>query len=134
MGSTGDPQTEGDDGNGLVPDLSPSARREDYTWDSLSPEEKSALEKYGREEIEDLHRIEDFRRKRQKRVQRRDYADRIFNLMVWWLLGIGLVLFLQAMSDEFHLTENVVLALIGGTTANVLGIFYYVAKFLFRPR
>jgi len=54
--------------------------------------------------------------------------------MVWWLLGIGLVVFLQAMSDEFHLTENVVLALIGGTTANVLGIFYYVAKFLFRPR
>lgn len=116
----------------MVPDLSPSARREDYEWDKLSDAEKNALDNYGREEVEELHRIEDFRRKRQRRVQRRDYAERIFSLMVWWLLGIGGILLLQALSNEFYLSENVLLALIGGTTANVLGIFYYVAKFLFR--
>ncbi len=130
MGSSEDPSVHG--GEKLVPDLSPSARREDYEWDKLSDAEKNALDNYGREEVEELHRIEDFRRKRQRRVQRRDYAERIFSLMVWWLLGIGGILLLQALSNEFYLSENVLLALIGGTTANVLGIFYYVAKFLFR--
>ncbi len=130
MGSSEDLSVH--DGEKLVPDLSPSARHEDYEWDKLSDAEKNALDNYGREEFEELHRIEDFRRKRQRRVQRRDYAERIFSLMVWWLLGIGGILLLQALSNEFYLSENVLLALIGGTTANVLGIFYYVAKFLFR--
>ena len=130
MGSSENPPFLGR--RGAVPNLSPSARREDHAWDELSEPEKHALNNYGREEVEELHRFEDFRRKRQRRVQRRDYAERIFDLMVWWLLGIGGILLLQALSSKFHLSENVLLGLIGGTTANVLGIFYYVAKFLFR--
>lgn len=114
-----------------VPDLSDQARKEDYRWDKLSGYTKSALEDYSRTEIEKLQHWEEYQSKRQKRQQRKEYADRIYQLIVWWLMGIGGVLLLQGLSGEFHLGENVLLALIGGTTANIVGIFYVVVRFLF---
>lgn len=71
---------------------------------------------------------------------RRRYADSIWYLVVCWLVGIAIIL---AVDGIFHvccsttgapkefLSEKVILALIGGTTASVLALFTIVAKFLF---
>ena len=63
---------------------------------------------------------------------RKTYANKIFNLVVGWLVGMGVVLLLSGFRClGFDLDTKVLLALIGGTTLNVLGIFTIVANFLF---
>lgn len=80
---------------------------------------------------------------------RRVYARQIFALIIAWLSAIFLVLLLQGFSSKtatlflfhslgsqwkmgsFQLSEPVLLALIGGTTASVLGLFAIVAKYFF---
>ncbi len=63
---------------------------------------------------------------------RKDYASKIFKLVVWWLIGLGVVVLLSGWKIEgFALDRAVLLALIGGTTLNVLGIFTIVTNFLF---
>jgi hypothetical protein len=64
---------------------------------------------------------------------RREYAGKIHRMALGWLVGVGVVLLLAGWSawTHFVLGEKVLLALIGGTTVNVLGIFAIVANFLF---
>ena len=63
------------------------------------------------------------------------YASRIFVLIVFWLLSILLILVFQAFEFwTFQLSDNVVLGLIGGTTASVLALFTIVAKYFFPER
>lgn len=63
---------------------------------------------------------------------RKDYASKIFQLVVWWLVGLGVVVLMAGWEFEgFALDKTVLLALIGGTTLNVLGIFTIVTRFLF---
>ncbi|GKS99216.1 hypothetical protein AVKW3434_07530 [Acidovorax sp. SUPP3434] len=63
---------------------------------------------------------------------RKKYASKIFLLVVWWLIGLGVVVLLSGWKIcGFALEKAVLLALIGGTTLNVLGIFTIVTNFLF---
>lgn len=64
---------------------------------------------------------------------RRGYANKIFFLVVAWLSAMGLIVLLVGWSQytKFNLERNIILALVGGTTLNVLGIFTIVANFLF---
>jgi len=63
---------------------------------------------------------------------REKYANRAFVLCVSWLVAILLVLCFQAFHWlGFTLSEAIILALIGGTTVNVVGLFYFVMKGLF---
>jgi hypothetical protein len=80
---------------------------------------------------------------------RRVYARQIFTLIIGWLSAILLVLLLHGFSSKpaplflfhglgsqwkigsFQLSDSVLLALIGGTTASVLGLFAIVAKYFF---
>ncbi|UVE66936.1 hypothetical protein L2Y90_07440 [Burkholderia pyrrocinia] len=63
---------------------------------------------------------------------RTTYADKIYGLVVRWLICIAVLLLLQGFHIfSFSLPEKVLLALIGGTTLNVIGIFTIVANFLF---
>ncbi|KGV13385.1 hypothetical protein [Burkholderia pseudomallei] len=63
---------------------------------------------------------------------RTEYAQKIYRLVVRWLVGIAILLLLQGFHlGSFSLPEKVLLALIGGTTLNVIGIFTIVANFLF---
>src|SRR5438445_13447417 len=53
---------------------------------------------------------------------RRSYARRIYRLIVWWLVAVFLLLLIQGFlrpKGVFQLSDSVILALIGGTTANV---------------
>ena len=68
--------------------------------------------------------------------QRRIYAKRLFCLICVWLVAVGLLLVANMFpwpmwGIEWGLSDPVLLALIGGTTANVLGLFYIVLKYLF---
>jgi hypothetical protein len=64
------------------------------------------------------------------------YAGRIFWLVVAWLSGTFALLLLQGFlgpNHWFNLDDAVLIAAIGGTTINVIGIFIVVARYLF-PR
>lgn len=60
---------------------------------------------------------------------RKRYSNKIFTLVSFWLVAILLIVALNSLC--FHLTDTVILALIGGTTINVLGLFLVVANYLF---
>lgn len=60
--------------------------------------------------------------------ERKKYADRIYNLVCCWLIGIGVIIFYQGLWPEwkiFHLSDKVVITLIGGTTVKYPRNFCY---------
>jgi hypothetical protein len=85
---------------------------------------------------------------------REKYANRIYALIVGWLIAILIILLLQGFlvkrqitlnfplighrifrtAIHFELSAAVLLALIGGTTASVLGLFVIVANYFFPKR
>ncbi len=79
----------------------------------------------------DLHRVEIESRK-QDIGERKRYAKAVFLLICTWLLALFLVLGLQGFkTGGFSLSDSVLLALVGGTTVNVIGIFIVVVSYLF---
>ena len=67
---------------------------------------------------------------RQDMEERKRYAGKIFGLVAVWLVFIAIVMISVGLSF-LKFSENVVLALIGSTTLNVLVLFYIVANYLF---
>ena len=71
----------------------------------------------------------------QDQDERKNYAKKIYLLIVFWLFGVGLIIVLDATLSPhgyFLMSESVQIALIGGTTANVLGLFIVVVNYLFK--
>jgi hypothetical protein len=72
--------------------------------------------------------------------ERKKYARHFFVLACCWLAAITVVILLQGFGSfwfgqmPFKLTDPVLLAVIGSTTVNVLGILYVVANYLFPKR
>jgi amino acid permease len=70
--------------------------------------------------------------------ERKKYAQLFFYLSCAWLVAIVVIIMLQGFGafwkTPFKLSDSIVLAMIGSTTANVLGILYIVAKYLFPNR
>jgi hypothetical protein len=70
-------------------------------------------------------------------AERKKYAKLFFRLSCAWLVAITVILMLQGFGSlsfwkaPFNLPDSIVLAMIGSTTVNVLGILYIVAKYLF---
>lgn len=63
---------------------------------------------------------------------RGNWGDRIFWLVVGWLLSVVAIVALQGFTVRgFHLDNSVVIAFICTTTVNVLSLGYIVAKYLF---
>ncbi len=82
-------------------------------------------------------RLEDGREllkgRRQDRRERKRYAERIFRLVCCWLgAAMGLVLFCGL--HILELADQLLVTLVGGTTASVVAIFVVVAKYLFPAR
>ena len=73
---------------------------------------------------------------RQDRNERKKYALCIFVLICAWVLSISLLIGLAGFGTLIHfvLPTGVLLAAIGSTTVNVLGLFYIVAHYLFPAR
>lgn len=65
--------------------------------------------------------------------QRKEFGNKIYWLIVFWVIGILVLLSCQGVGVfDFNLSDKVLITLIGGTTLNVLGIFVIVAKYFFR--
>ena len=67
----------------------------------------------------------------QDREQRKDFADRIFSFVCNYMIFVCIVLFLKAITPQFYLSDNVIITLLGTTTANVIGILIIVVNSLF---
>ena len=95
--------------------------------DALSQKEAQFLEHAAkREHIKGLQ---------QDNQQRKLYANRVFGLLCGWVGGLFAVILLQGFATNmFRLSDNVLLALIGGTTVNIIGIFLVVVRYLFPKR
>jgi len=65
--------------------------------------------------------------------ERKKYASNIYRLICFWVFGLLLVVCLSSWSvkTKFNTPTAVLLALVGSTTLNVLGLFYIVAHYLF---
>jgi len=63
---------------------------------------------------------------------RKEYAQKIYWLVVGWVAAILVILFLQGFSQNgFSLANSVLLALVGTTTLNIVGLLYVITHYLF---
>jgi hypothetical protein len=62
--------------------------------------------------------------------QRKRYAILLFGLSAVWLIFIGAFLVFAGI-EKLKVADSVLIALVSTTTANVLGLFYIVARWLF---
>ena len=99
--------------------------------DSASVNEELILSENERKAARDREEIQDIR---QARTQRKEYAIRVYKLIRAWLLAICLFLVLAGFGGAFgffRIADAILIALIGGTTVNVLGLFVIVMRHLF---
>ena len=108
-----------------------------------APSEPSKIsEPYDKKEQADLERQEREQRKARKEAElkgflqdiaeRKKYAFYCFVLACLWLALVTTILLAQGFSwHAFKLSDSVLLALLGTTTVNVLGLFFVVTKYLF---
>ncbi len=67
--------------------------------------------------------------------QRREWGTRFFWVLLGWLISVVLVVFFEGFHLlGFKLDNSVLIAFIGTTTADVLGLGYVIANFLFPKR
>jgi len=88
------------------------------------------------EELEKQKKQAEIRGLNQDIEERKKYARSFFILSCAWLLLVATLLSFQGFGPalHFHLDDPVILAAIGATTVNVLGILYVVANYLFPKR
>lgn len=69
---------------------------------------------------------------RQDRDERKDYASMIFNFMCWYLFAVFFIIVFNGITiNNFVVSENIILALLGTTAVEIIGTFGFVAKYLF---
>lgn len=68
----------------------------------------------------------------QNKQQRKDFAERIYSFAAIYMFGVFVILFLSGTeTTNFKLSDNVLITLLGTTTANVIGILIIVVTYLF---
>lgn len=104
----------------------------------LSKDDEEMLRKEA--EIDALQTENDIRKEElkgriQDREQRKEFAIQIYHFLCFYLSS---VLFLVVLSAtpliKFELTEGIIITLLTTTTANIIGIFILVVKYLFATR
>jgi hypothetical protein len=63
--------------------------------------------------------------------ERKEYTHKIFVLICMWLVLVGIVLIASG-NGNLHYSDSVLITLLTTTTANVIGLFVFVAKYLFQ--
>ena len=83
-------------------------------------------------------RKQDIKDRKDARRQRRKYAHRIFVLCCSWVCAIFILLMFAGFGSyahfRFYLSEPVILAAIGSTTVNIIGVFLIVVRFIFHDK
>lgn len=93
-----------------------------------SIEVKKQTEEYNRlkEEVESI---------KQDREERKVYASKTFDFLCVYMAFVGILLLMSGSTTaSFQLSDSVLIVILGTTTTNVLGIFYFVANYLFPKR
>jgi hypothetical protein len=84
------------------------------------------------EQLDILKRREEVRSHVQDREERKEHAHNIFVLTCSWVCAIYLLLLFQGFQySGFRLSDSVMLAAIGSTTANIVGVFIIVVRYIF---
>jgi hypothetical protein len=69
---------------------------------------------------------------RQDTAHRDKWGKRVFPMCAAWLLAVVVIMLLEGFHlFGFHLDNSVLIAFIGSTTADVIGLGYIVANYLF---
>lgn len=72
---------------------------------------------------------------KQDREERKVYASKTFDFLCVYMMCVGLLLFMSGSTTaSLQLSDSVLIVILGTTTTNVLGIFYFVANYLFPKR
>lgn len=107
--------------------------------DKLTEFEKLEVAKVSQEEslfadkIDNLLRHQDLQDREQDREQRKKYSYYIFiYICVYMLIVLSIVILTGA--RVLNLADSILIALLTTTTANVLGLFVIVTKYLFHPK
>lgn len=80
-------------------------------------------------------RKEELKNCEQDRQQRKEFATKIYHFLCVYLFFVFLLILLSGASCiKFELTEGVIITLLSTTTANVIGIFILVVKYLFASK
>jgi len=97
---------------------------------------EGSLDDIAEKTIKDKYWQLKLKRFEQETTQRKSFADKNFGLVVGWAAMILAILFLQGFKAwDFELSEGVILALIGATTANILSFYGIVTRHIFpRPK
>jgi len=91
-------------------------------------------------EIESLKTDNEIKRellksKEQDREQRKEFAIKIYQFLLFYLSCVLLLIILCSSTVfDFEMTEAVIIALLTTTTANVISIFILVVKYLFNTK
>lgn len=111
-------------------------RDEDLT--SINKDEGNKIRKKYQEEkwrTENELLAEKLKSQQQDRDQRKDFALRIFNFVSLYMFGVFLLLVMSGIgTNDFHLSDTVLVTLLGTTTATVIGVFNFVARYLFHNK
>ena len=118
------------------PETPPDPRGGDS--DTLGITREHDLNEDSREKDEQL-RNETLKDRQQDRAQRKEFAGKIYWLVAFWLGGVGVILLLSGWQHSawfpycrpFQLSDGVLMTLIGGTSASVIGLMVIVANYLF---
>lgn len=79
--------------------------------------------------------IEKLEGQRQGRDQRKEFAMKIFVSVSFYMVGVFLVLVLSGWKGiKFGMSDSVLITLLGTTTATVIGVFNFVARYLFHSK
>lgn len=101
----------------------------------LSPTEIECLK--AKEELRTAHLQNDILEEtlaklKQNRGERKDYASMIFNFMSCYMIAVFVIIIMNGITiNHFHLSDSVILALLGTTAVEIIGTFSLVPKYLF---
>lgn len=78
-------------------------------------------------------RNEELENRRQDRARRKVYADNLFTFLCFYMILVFFILYKSgSLYNSFELSDSVIIALITTTTANIIGIFAFVVRYLFK--
>jgi len=116
-----------DDSRPSIQDLTGGAEK--ITLPEETPEQ---IELSWREQQEKERNEVELEELKQNLRERKKYAFWLFVALCFWLLAILGILVLQGFSVcGFTLSEPVIIAALGTTTINVIGLFFVVVKYIF---
>lgn len=118
--------------------LSNEKKGKDEKDESLTSIDKQEGDKIKRKYQEDKWKtenellVEELAGKKQDRDQRKEFANKIFDFMCWYIIAVFAVIILKGITVNcFYVSDDIILALLGTTAVEVIGTFAFIARYLF---